>query len=87
MRETENTLPPTESPVWYRQSDIECIEAIRASMSKEMYEGFLQGNVIKYLWRWRHKGGEDDLGKALNYLCWLIGEADDADMPGLRKKV
>jgi hypothetical protein len=34
--------------------------------------GFLEGNVIKYLWRWREKNGLEDLKKARWYLDRLI---------------
>tara|TARA_Y100000590_G_C15695279_1_gene1004887 strand:+ start:1101 stop:1316 length:216 start_codon:yes stop_codon:yes gene_type:complete len=31
-----------------------------------------EGNVIKYVTRWRHKNGLEDLLKAKNYLDYLI---------------
>lgn len=34
--------------------------------------GFFEGNVIKYVSRWRDKGGVDDLRKAQHYLQKLI---------------
>ena len=34
--------------------------------------GFFEGNVIKYVTRWREKGGLDDLEKAKHYLEMLI---------------
>lgn len=34
--------------------------------------GFLDGNAIKYLTRWREKGGIEDLKKALHYVQKLI---------------
>lgn len=30
--------------------------------------GYLDGNAVKYLLRWRHKGGIQDLQKALHYV-------------------
>lgn len=33
---------------------------------------YLEGNVLKYLARWRYKGGVADLEKASVYLQWLI---------------
>ena len=41
-------------------------------MSKLEYEGFLKGNLIKYTWRYRDKGGLQDLHKANWYLDRLI---------------
>ena len=59
-------------PAHYASGDIQCIDAIRASMSKLEYEGFLKGNLIKYTWRYRKKGGLQDLQKANWYLDRLI---------------
>lgn len=49
-------------------SGIECIEAIEAQLTTEEYQGYLRGNCVKYLWRWRQKGGVIDLQKAQWYL-------------------
>lgn len=34
--------------------------------------GFFEGNAIKYLTRWREKGGIEDLKKAAHYIQKLI---------------
>ncbi len=34
--------------------------------------GFFDGNAVKYLTRWRDKGGIDDLKKARHYIDKLI---------------
>ena len=34
--------------------------------------GYLEGNVIKYVSRWRQKGGVEDLRKAKHYIEKLI---------------
>lgn len=65
-------------PEHYRQGGIEAIDAIKASMSREQFEGYLKGNATKYLWRYRHKGRpEQDLKKARWYLDRLIVEVGD----------
>ena len=57
------------SPSHYNQYGIECIEAIKASMSDDEYLGYLKGNAQKYLWRYRYKGKPvTDLDKAEWYL-------------------
>lgn len=33
---------------------------------------FAEGNIMKYVFRWRDKGGVQDLEKALDYLQELI---------------
>lgn len=63
-------------PNHYNQGGIECIDCIRASMSPEGFQDYCKGNVIKYIHRWRFKGGIQDLHKAQVYLNWLIESAE-----------
>lgn len=63
------------SPNHYKQGRIECIEAIKASMSEEGFRDYLKGNVMKYIWRYKHKGKAiEDIEKALWYLNRLKDE-------------
>jgi len=55
-------------PDHYNASGIECIDAIEAALTPEEFRGFLKGNVIKYVWREKHKAGDQDLAKATWYL-------------------
>jgi hypothetical protein len=59
------------NPPHYNKYGVECIEAIQ-SATGEGYEYYLQGNIIKYLWRYRYKNGVQDLEKAQWYLTRLI---------------
>lgn len=59
------------SPPHYNDGEIECIDAIEASMTKEAFRGYLKGNMLKYLWRYENKGGKEDLDKANWYLTKL----------------
>lgn len=52
--------------------DVEVLDVIKATLSKEQFEGFLHGNVIKYILRTNKKNGVEDLNKAHKYLGWLI---------------
>ena len=63
------------NPPHYTTGRIECIDAIRAA-TEEGYEYYLQGNIIKYLWRYRYKNGTEDLKKAQWYLGKLIEEVE-----------
>lgn len=63
-------------PDHYKQGDIECIDYIKSVLSKEGYIGYLQGNITKYLHRWKDKNGVEDLDKAHVYLNWLIKEVE-----------
>ena len=38
--------------------------------------GYCEGNIIKYVSRWQHKNGGEDLKKARHYIDILIGEQD-----------
>ena len=62
-----------KNPHHYTSGNIECIDAIRASMSKEGFSDYCKGNVMKYIWRYKSKNGTQDLEKAQVYLNWLIG--------------
>lgn len=48
------------------------IQPIEYIMSNNL--GFCEGNVIKYISRWREKGGLNDLLKAKHYIEFLIEE-------------
>jgi len=62
-------------PPHYNKANIECIDAIRAA-TNEGYGYYLQGNILKYVWRYRYKGGVEDLEKAKFYLDRLIKEVE-----------
>lgn len=55
-------------PNHYNASSIECIDAIEAALTPEEFRGFIKGNVLKYVWREKHKAGDQDLAKATGYL-------------------
>ena len=64
-------------PDHYTVGSIECIEAIEAQLTEEEFRGYLKGNVAKYLWRERHKGGYQSLKKADWYLKHLLSKEED----------
>lgn len=67
-------------PPHYTSGDIECIDAIReATKHLSGFEGFLTGNCMKYLWRWKHKNGVEDLKKTAWYLTKLTTEVEGND--------
>lgn len=43
--------------------------------------GYLEGNVVKYISRWRDKGGVQDLHKARHYLDKLLEVEQQAKAP------
>lgn len=77
-KETENDV--VNHPEHYTQGGIECIDAEKAALG-DLFMGFLIGNALKYLWRFRHKNGLEDLKKARWYLDRAIKEMNqDANM-------
>ena len=64
------------NPAHY-QGEVECIDAIKSSMSKQQYIGYLKGNIIKYIWRFERKNGLEDLQKSEWYIQRLIKEINN----------
>ena len=64
---TTSALDRQESGDHYKDKGIQPIVYIHANNL-----GFCEGNVVKYVTRWREKGGEADLRKAIHYLELLI---------------
>jgi hypothetical protein len=63
---------PVNQPPHYRQGGIECIDAIAAALTPEEFAGYCKGNILKYVWREKRKGGAESLNKAHWYLARLI---------------
>lgn len=70
-------------PSHYTAGKYEVIDVIRDACRGDQYEGYLRGNVIKYIMRYDKKNGAEDLRKARWYLDELIstieGKGGDAD--------
>jgi hypothetical protein len=62
-----------DHPAHYNQGSVETIEAIKAAIGPA-FPDYCVGNAIKYLFRWRHKGGPEDLKKARWYIERAIQE-------------
>ena len=88
-KEEKNTTRDTEqvevdkvnSPPHYNNGGMECIDYIRQQLDKD-FASYCQGNVIKYLHRWRYKNGIEDLRKAEWYLKEMIRDVDNRSMLG-----
>lgn len=61
----------------YKNQGIEPIDLMCKNFTKEEFAGFLQGNVLKYMLRYKDKNGLEDLKKAKTYLTWLIEEEEN----------
>ena len=61
-------------PKHYNKHGVECIDAIRATLTDDEFRGYCKGNVLKYTWRERYKNGLEDLQKAQWYLERLVND-------------
>ena len=67
-------------PNHYTQGSVECIDALDAATQGLMgIEAVCTANAIKYLWRWKHKNGVEDLKKAQWYINRLLERNDGND--------
>lgn len=71
LTEARQTNDPVD-PTHYNQHTIEPITYIMANKLD-----FAEGCVVKYVSRWRHKGGVTDLRKARQYLDFLIKQEEE----------
>ena len=69
---------PVNHPEHYTSGNIECLDAIKSALG-DNYKYYVQGNVLKYIWRFNHKNGLQDLQKAQFYLNDLIHTYDDPE--------
>lgn len=76
MAEKAEKEDMVNSPRHYNESGIECIDALEAMLG-DGFKSYLQGNIAKYLWRYKYKNGLEDLRKAQWYLNKLIGVVDN----------
>lgn len=65
--QTPTALQRQEGGAHYKNLAIQPVAYIHANGI-----GFFEGNVIKYVTRWKAKGGVEDLRKARHYLDLLI---------------
>ena len=73
--ENERKHDNVHSPSHYKHGKKETIEVIQDCMTDDEYHGYLKGNVLKYVSRYKFKGEPlQDLEKANWYLGRLIME-------------
>jgi len=79
-RDTEQMeVDRVNSPPHYNNGGMECIDYIQQQLD-EHFSSYCQGNVIKYLHRWRYKNGVEDLRKAEWYLKAMIRDIENRSM-------
>ena len=68
----EKQLASQAGSTHYVTKSIQPWTAMESWMSPEEFEGFLRGNVIKYIARYKDKDGIKDIFKAKHYLEKLL---------------
>jgi len=69
------------NPSHYQRDGMECIDAIKAAVQNlSGAEAYATGSAIKYLWRWKEKGGAEDLQKAIWYIKDMIGDIEEIEL-------
>ena len=68
----DGQIDSVDHPQHYQLPGLPCesIEVIRAVLGDEGFCKFCRGNALKYLIRADHKGGTEDLEKAMKYIGW-----------------
>lgn len=64
------------------QTSLECIDVMEIAFGQESVAKFCLCNAFKYLWRYKHKGGAEDVQKAewyLNHFESIMGEYSDVE--------
>jgi hypothetical protein len=69
-------------PPRYNQGSLEVWDAIH-----QLGLDYRQGNVVKYVSRYKHKNGVQDLVKAINYIIKMIAEETNKDYYEVRENI
>ena len=72
--ETDNINHPAH---YEGNTSLECIDVMEIAFGQESVAKFCLCNAFKYLWRYKHKGGAEDVQKAewyLNHYSDIVGE-------------
>ena len=64
-----------KKPDHYNKGGIEPIDYITKNNLS-----YCEGNVIKYITRWRYKGGIEDLKKAKQYIDFIIDKETESEI-------
>lgn len=79
-KEDDNVHSPGRYRLNIRGQEYEVIDLIKGVLDNSDVDNsiaFNWGNALKYLLRWTHKNGVEDLKKCRVYLDWMIGILED----------
>jgi hypothetical protein len=72
LQNPENIMKDNINPDHYKSKSKETIERLQDNLTQGEFKGYLKGNILKYLDRYEHKNGVEDLNKMQWYLNKLI---------------
>lgn len=81
LSQTAEDMKPEASPIHpthYTECSLECIDVMLAVFGRRAVTDFCIINAFKYMWRYEHKNGLEDLQKAERYLA-MAGNFQMAD--------
>ena len=70
MQSDNLELDMVNSPAHYNKANIETIDMIE-SVTGDGFEAYLQGNILKYICRYKNKNKDEDLEKIIHYVQLL----------------
>jgi len=71
LAQTAEDMKPdnVNHPAHYTECSLECIDVMLAVFGRRAVTDFCIVNAFKYMWRYEHKNGLEDLQKAERYLA------------------
>lgn len=67
------------NPAHYKTGKYECIDVMIETLGIDFVKGFCIGNAFKYLYRFKHKNGVEDVKKARWYIDKFVELEGDAE--------
>lgn len=76
----EDLVDNVNHPKHYEgKTSLECIECMRLIFGVRATHHFCFGNAFKYLWRYKHKNGYEDIKKARWYLDYVLEDINNRE--------
>lgn len=73
------------SPAHYEGYHMQARDALLGMLGPDGAVSYWQGCALKYLWRWRNKGGVEDLRKAQRCIEYMVETLDQEAMSNDRR--
>ena len=82
-RQSKFTEDTPINPSHYKAGGMEVMDIMEDKLTVAALRGYLQGNILKYLFRYEYKAGLQDLKKAEWYLKRLITNMENREKNGV----